>query len=349
MMEPNQSAQARTPEVTVVVVTFNSADVLAECLERVMDEASTCQIEIIVVDNNSQDDSVAIARSHATIEVLENSRNVGFASAVNQAILRSHGTYVLLLNPDATLCPGALGALVAFLDEHPRAAIVGPKIIDSGGRLVRSCRTFPSITTVVSHVTGLASRFPQHHVFGAESLTYWDYATDRLVDYASGACLLIRRAALDQVGLLDEAYFMYVEEMDLSWRMRDAGWQVWFTPSAIASHHGGRSASKVKQSHGYEPLLLHAYYSGQVRFWRRYRGELALLAWRVLTSGSSLIRVARLLPVAFAWRAKHRHDACRQLRRPLLVARLAWENETNQTSTDYSPAVVSKTDQSGER
>jgi GT2 family glycosyltransferase len=314
--------------VSVVVVTFDSAAEIADCLASVTAARGDIPLELVVVDNASSDQSATIASQAQPDILMINPRNVGFARAVNQAIRRSSGQYVLLLNPDATLGDRALARLVGFLESHPSSAAVGPQVRSANGEIVRSCRTFPSLLTVACQVTGLAHRFPASRIFGAVTLSFWDYASERRVDYATGACLLLRRAALDEVGLLDESYFMYVEEMDLCWRFWQAGWTVDFTPTARALHLGGRSVSQVRQEHGYEPLLLREYYAGQIRFQRKYRHPGDLLAWRLLISGSNLVGAAiassRVLLRLLTRNSATRRQAMTRLRRSLLVTRLAW-------------------------
>ena len=205
--------------VSVVIVTYNGLDELGECLDSVDGSRAECGLELVVVDNHSVDGTVEALRARPPDALVENDSNLGFATAVNQGIRAASGQYILLLNPDARLNPGALRALVGFLDSHPSAAAVGPRITGANGALVRSCRVFPSLAVILARDTGLSDRFPRHPVFGAPTLSFWGYDSDRQVDYASGACLLLRRQAIEAVGLLDEGYFMYGEEMDLCWRL----------------------------------------------------------------------------------------------------------------------------------
>jgi len=321
-------------DVTVVIVTFQSAEELPDCLASLRAATGDLTSEVVLVDNASGDRSPEIAREAGVTQVIANRENVGFARAVNQAIRVARGRSILLLNPDTVLAANAVSVLVRLLDDHPKAGAVAPRTRNECGQLVRSCRAFPSLTGLVAQVTGLAWRFPNHRVFGAETLTYWDYACERTVDYASGACLLLRKTALDEVGTFDEAYFMYVEEMDLSLRLWKAGWEVWFTPRAEVTHRGGRSASKVKQAHGFEPLLLEAYYSGQIRFWRRYRGQPSLLAWRAITAGSQLVRAGRWGLKGLLATGAARDAALQRVRRSVVVARLALGREAGLLSVE---------------
>jgi GT2 family glycosyltransferase len=314
--------------VSIIVVTYNSAAEIEDCLASANAARGELNLELIVVDNASSDPSAAIAADARPEILLTNPENVGFARAVNQAIRISSGTFVLLLNPDAVLDTRALTNLLRFLESHPRSAAVGPQVRRADGQIVRSCRTFPSVLTTSAQVTGLANRLPASRVFGAGTLSYWDYASERSVDYATGACLLLRRAALDEVGLLDEAYFMYAEEMDLCWRFWQAGWTVDFTPTAKVVHHEGRSAARVWQEHGYGPLLLRSYYASQIRFWRKHRHPGSLLAWRLLVSSSSLVGAvregSRVIVCILTGTKTAEHQVRARLGRSLLVARLAW-------------------------
>ena len=253
---------------------------------------------------------------------MENDSNLGFATAVNQGIRAASGQYILLLNPDARLNPGALRALVGFLDSHPSAAAVGPRITGANGALVRSCRVFPSLAVILARDTGLSDRFPRHPVFGAPTLSFWGYDSDRQVDYASGACLLLRRQAIEAVGLLDEGYFMYGEEMDLCWRLWRRGWAVWFTPSASIQHTGGRSAAKVQQPHGREPLLLRSYYYSQARFLVKNRSVALYVIWWILVFSKSVAASAAYLLAAAFSAPELRGLRLRSARRTIYVARL---------------------------
>jgi GT2 family glycosyltransferase len=320
----------RAPEISVIVVTYNSAEDLSACLGSVQLARMEATIEVIVIDNASDDDSVGVAAEHRSDYLECNERNRGFAAAVNQGLRRARGRYVLLLNPDAHLRPGAMRALADFLEAHPGAAAVGPRILDASGRVTRSCRAFPSLSTVLAHLTGLDSRFPRSRRFGAATLSAWDYASERAVDYASGAALLLRRTAVEDVGGLDEGYFLYGEELDLCWRLGRRGWAVFYTPAAAIVHAGGKSAATVPRADGAardrgdNRLWLEPYYAAQIRFFRRHRGEVQLLAWRLLVSTTHLAAAARATARAIFTRRSHSPELRSSARLSLRIARLAW-------------------------
>lgn len=252
------------PDLSVVVVSWNTRALTTACLASLPAAAGPLTWDAWVVDNASSDDSVAAIRAaHPAVHVIANPTNVGFAAANNQGISACAGRYVLLLNSDTVAAPGSLAALVAFADAHPRAGVVGPRLENPDGSFQTGPTPFPSLWTELLSVTGIGRR-----------LSYRGYPSRReavslkaqRTDYVVGACMLARRQAIDQVGGLDEGYFMYSEEPDWCWRMRLAGWETWFTPEAVVTHFGGQSTRQVREA------MLVALYRSKVRFFRRHRG-----------------------------------------------------------------------------
>jgi N-acetylglucosaminyl-diphospho-decaprenol L-rhamnosyltransferase len=252
------------PDVSVVIVSWNTRALTTACLASLPAGAGRATWDAVVVDNASSDDSVAAIRADfPAVRIIANATNVGFAAANNQGIRACTGRYVLLLNSDTLAAPGSLEALVAFADAHPRAGVVGPRLENPDGSFQTGPTPFPSLWTELLSVTGIGRR-----------LTYRGYPSRREAvslaaqptDYVVGACLLARREAIDQVGALDEGYFMYSEEPDWCWRMRQAGWETWYTPAAVITHLGGQSTRQVREA------MLVALYRSKVRFFRRHRG-----------------------------------------------------------------------------
>jgi N-acetylglucosaminyl-diphospho-decaprenol L-rhamnosyltransferase len=271
-------------DASVVVVTYNALPWLEQCL------ASVRGVETVVVDHGSTDGTVAFVRERfPEVEVVEE-ENLGLAYGWNTGIARTHGRYVLLLNADAWLDEGALDELVRFADEHPRAAVVGPRLRYPDGRLQRSVRGFPTlwrIATEFLYLRKLAPRSRALNAFYAGPVTH-DEAVE--AEWIMGAIWLVRRAAVDEVGPADDAFFLFSEETDWAWRFRAAGWQVWLDPAAGATHvygaaHGGRMVTQNLQS--------------QLLFLRKHRGEAyARRARWILLAGMLLRRrfdVARSL------------------------------------------------------
>lgn len=252
--------------LSVVIVNWNTRALLAECITAVEREMASIAHDIWVVDNGSTDGSVAmLRRDFASVNVIESQVNLGFAGANNLAMQRSTGRYLLLLNTDAIVRPGAIQSMLLVAEGSPRAGIVGAHLLNPDGTFQASHTHFPTLWQefLILSTLGrrlLGDRYPSH---GAEE----DKGSQR-VDYVEGACLLVRRAAFEQVGGLDEGYFMYAEEVDWCKRMMVAGWEVWYTPAAQVVHIGGASSANRKTSR--EADL----YRSRVRYFRAYHGGL---------------------------------------------------------------------------
>ena len=225
---------------SVVIVTWNSERYIGPCLAALA--ASTQRsFECIVVDNASTDGTVAHVRSaYPWVRLIEAGSNIGFVAANNLALRQATGNFVLLLNPDAELAPGALDVLIDFLYQTPKAGTVAPKLLNSDGTLQYSTFVMPSVGTIAWEYFLRDLVHPNHQRAGRYVAA--DYDVERQVDGVLGACFLVRKAAIEDIGMFDPRFFMYCEEVDWQERLRRAGWQVWYTPQAEAVHHGGQSA-----------------------------------------------------------------------------------------------------------
>ena len=197
------------------------------------------------------------------VQLIENRENVGFARANNQAICHSRGSYVLLLNSDTLVHPGALAALVAFMDAHPQAGACGPRLLNGDGSLQHACHPMLTPGREFWRLLFLERLLPR----ATYPMQRWDTATPRPVEVIKGACLRVRRAALNQVGLLDDQYFMYTEEVDLCYRLAQAGWELCYVPQAVVTHFGEASSRQVQ-----EEMYLQLYRS-KVQFYRKFGGR----------------------------------------------------------------------------
>jgi N-acetylglucosaminyl-diphospho-decaprenol L-rhamnosyltransferase len=236
------------PRLAVVILNFNRADLLADCLASINAHPTRCALEVWVVDNASSDGSAAMVRERfAHVRLIESPINGGFAHGNNLA-LRQIATdpavdYVLLLNNDTVVPAGALDGLVDYLEQHPEAGVVGPKLLLPDGSLDLACRrSFPTPEVSFYRMTGLSRLFPHSSRFARYNMTYLDPDVETEVDSVVGACMLLRAAILREVGLLDEAFFMYGEDLDWAYRIKQYGWRVVYVPRVVV-HHYKRAAS----------------------------------------------------------------------------------------------------------
>jgi N-acetylglucosaminyl-diphospho-decaprenol L-rhamnosyltransferase len=282
-------------DLSIIIVNWNTRDLLDQCLRSIYGTSQDLIFETLVVDNGSADDSLAMVRQHfPQVRLVENQANVGFARANNQGIRLSRGRYVLLLNSDTIVLPHALKEMVRFADACPDAGIVGCKLLNGDGSLQESWASFPTFWSEV-----LGRNFRARRLVGKMLLTYE-------VDWVGGACLLARRAAIDEVGLLDESYFMYSEETDWCFRMTQQGWKVYYLPDVEVVHLGGGSASRANA------IQLVRLYESKIRFFRKHYGarQAGLLRYGLVAINA--LGLARRA-LAWPWQWKGRQEMRRRL------------------------------------
>lgn len=232
-------------DLVIIIVSYNSRRYLKDCLDSINENPLNARYEIIVVDNGSTDGSIGFLKdNYPDIKLILNNKNIGFAAANNLAIKSSDSSYILLLNSDCKVYKDSIDKLLDFMEKNKTAGIIGPKIINSDGSVQHSCRKFPSIINAAFH-TILTDIFPDNPFSRKYKLA--DIQRDKpvKVDWVSGSCIMIRRGALKDTGLLDERYFMYVEDLDLCYRMWQKNWGVFYFPCAKILHYiGGSSSNK---------------------------------------------------------------------------------------------------------
>lgn len=233
-------------DLAVIVVNWNSCADLRQCLLSLFAAPTPAlNYSVWVVDNASADGSPDMVRAEfPQAHLLVNSENRGFSRANNQAIATSDSRHVFLLNSDAAVQPGALDALVSYADTHAEAGIVGPKVLNPDGSLQFSCRRFPSLGAGFFRNTYLGRLFPNNKYARDYLMSDFDHQSIRPVDWVSGCAMLIRRSLIDQIGALDERFYMYCEDVDLCQRAWEAGSQAVYLPDAIVTHAIGRSSDK---------------------------------------------------------------------------------------------------------
>jgi hypothetical protein len=230
--------------VTVIVVSFNTRDLLRACLASVR-AAAPCQT--IVVDNASADGSAEMVRQEfPLVDLVASEENLGFVKANNLALGRATGQCALLLNPDAELTPGAVDSLASFLDAHAQAAVVGPRLAYADGSLQHSAFHFPTLLQTYFDFFPRPARLLTSGLNGRYPRRDYDTSLPFKVDFVLGAAMMVRRAAVEGVGVMDEGYFMYCEEVDWCWRFRRAGWSVWCQPESLVVHHEAQSSRQTR-------------------------------------------------------------------------------------------------------
>jgi GT2 family glycosyltransferase len=233
----------------IVIVNWNSGALLKECLESLaVARSSELGVgRIVVADNGSTDGSLEeVEHIHPSIQLMRNGRNLGFSVACNQAAVNCNAKYLLFLNPDTRMGPDSLRLPVSFMDDpaNETVAICGIRLVDATGRVSRSCCRFPTGRTFFYRATGLDKVLPT--VFRGYAMTEWDHARSTTVDHVIGAFFLVRRSVFEALGGFDERYFVYMEDLDFSFRARNAGWRSYYLAEGCTYHAGGAISSQVK-------------------------------------------------------------------------------------------------------
>jgi N-acetylglucosaminyl-diphospho-decaprenol L-rhamnosyltransferase len=276
-------------DLSIVILSWNVCDLLRQCLKSVARDRPLSAdhpllaTEIIVVDNASSDGSAEMVRAEfPDVRLIANQANRGYTGGNNDGTAAAIGRYVMILNPDTRVLDDALAALVSYADVHPDVGVVGPQLLNSDGSVQSSRRRFPTLITGLFESTWLEPLAPRNVLQRYYVLDQPDDAIQE-VDWLFGACFLVRREVIQQVGALDEGFFMYSEEMDWCRRIRQAGWKVVYLPEAQVIHYGGKSSDQVAaQRHIY-------FQTSKVRYFRKHHGA--------LTAG--VLRVALL--AMYAW------------------------------------------------
>jgi len=292
-------------DLGIVIVNYRTCDLLRECLQSIYESRGDFSFQVCVVDNCSQDGSCAmVGEEFPQVRLVESEINGGYAYANNLG-LRALGfaqtsdeklseptpRYALLLNPDTLLPPSALQEMLDFMEAHPEAGVAGPRLVLADGSLDLACRrSFPSPEVSLYRMVGLSKLFPKSRRFGRYNLTYLDPDEVAEVDSVVGAFMLVRAEALRQVGLLDESFFMYGEDLDWAYRIKKAGWKVYYNPQVTVLHYK-RAASRHSRKASYEfyramHIFYRKHYAATTPFWLHclvlggitLRGGLAMLS-----------------------------------------------------------------------
>lgn len=295
-------------DMTIIIVTWNAMGVIDNCLRSIDPSSTRLALRTVVVDNGSTDGTPDhVARAYPGLVVMRNTDNVGFAAANNQAIREDKSRLVLLLNPDTVVCEGALDAMAACLDAHPDWWVAGPAMLNADGTAQRTGVKFPTNWNIFVETLFLDRLFRSTRLFGSHRELYADPARPRRVDYLQGACLMLRREAIERVGGLDEEYFMYFEETDWCYRVREAGGGVGLCPAGSVVHLGGGEVA-----HYDERRLVH-YHESLLMFYRKHYSKERRAGARIILILRSFIRLVIWVPVA-AFNSRLRRGAVSSIR-----------------------------------
>ena len=277
--------------ISVVIVNFNTAHLLQEMFSALERSAGGFNLQCIVIDNASRDDSVALMRRRfPQHQLLVNTVNVGFGRANNQALPFVDGKYVLLLNTDAFVAPDTLESTIAFMEDHPLCGVLGVRLVGRDGALQPCCRYFPTPMNGFLRRTGLEGLVPW--VAKADDLS-WDHSSVRLCDWVPGCYYLIRRTVIDQVGLFDPRYFLYFEEVDHCRAVKRAGWEVIFYPDTTVVHIGGESARSEAALTVTGRQIAALQIESELLYFRKNHGLAGVWADVLLTSLGEAIAIAK--------------------------------------------------------
>jgi GT2 family glycosyltransferase len=259
-------------DISVVIVNWNTKDFLEQCLDSLSMTPSARSTEIIVVDNASSDGSVEMVEGRfPQVKLIRSDENLGFARGNNLGIQHSSGRYISLINSDVKVLPGCMDSLADYLDRNPAVGNVGPRILNSDLTLQSSSRRFPTLWNNLCSATGLATAFKGSRFFSGEHMLFFPHDRIMAVDVLVGCFWMLRKEVIKEVGLLDESFFMYGEDVDWCRRCWNAGWQIVFLPNAQAIHYrGGSSGTQVVR-------LAVVQQSSVFHYWSKHKNKLGLL------------------------------------------------------------------------
>lgn len=293
-------------DLTIALVNHNMRKLLRGCLNSVYQSTTGVRFEAVVVDNHSTDGSIKmLSTEFPQVKLIENEKNLGFARANNQAVRQSRGKYLLLLNPDTLFQNNSLQKMIAFMEDHCEAGALGCKVLNPNGTIQPSNDNFPTLFTELFRVIQLKRLIPRARMrakigqrwgkmlgstLGGYLRIYWDTNRIREVDWITGAFFLIRRKAIEEVGLLDEAFFMYYEDADWCYRLRQKGWKIFYFPLFEIIHYG-ESSSK------FSPHTFIERHKSMQYFFNKHRGKKAVFMLRLIICGGLALRWVGLLVI----------------------------------------------------
>ncbi len=297
--------------VSIIIVSWNARNYLIQCLSTLTPETCQYPFEVIVVDNASSDGSAEwVAQHYPQIRLIQNAANLGFAKANNMGAALSQGQYLCFINSDVKVLENCITRLVNYCETNPQVGMAGPHIFGGDGKTQPSCRGFPGLWNMFCRALALDTLFPKWKIFTGYSLSHWPQQDHRYVDILSGCFWLVRRAAINQAGLLDENFFMYGEDMDWCKRFQKSGWRLAFVPDAHAIHFGGASSANNPIRFYIEMLR------ADQQFWKKHHAPPAFACYYMIACLHMFLRaIGYGIATSFhpVKRQTYRHKAKRSL------------------------------------
>lgn len=295
--------------LTIIIVSWNAKEYLFKCLRSITQTVASKHFDIIVVDNASSDGSPQmVIEQYPQVKLVRNSINLGFAGANNMGIRASKGKYLALINSDVEIMDACLDNLYKYMETHPDIGMLGPQILDSKGAIQRSCMGFPTLWNTFCRALTLDTMFPKIKLFGGNLMTYWPHNTVKDVDVINGCFWMVRRDALNQVGMLDERFFMYAEDKDWCKRFNSAGWRVVYYPEAKAKHYGGASSSN-------SPIRFYLeMYRANMQYWKKHYSCAAQIGFVLISITHQVLRLL-IESIQYAVRKARRKETLFKIRR----------------------------------
>lgn len=270
-------------KLSVIIVNWNTGELIRRCVESVYADLPEDETEVFIVDSASTDGSTQMLQAHfPQASYVYSPQNIGFGPANNLALRQATGDWILLLNPDTLVHPGAIRSLLAFMEQHPEAGAAAARLLNPDGSLQHSCSPEPTLGSEFLRLFHLGGVRPD----GYYAMESWDPTQARQVDVILGACMLLRKPVLDQVGFFDERFFMYNEETDLCRRIRQAGWKIYWAPQAQVTHYGGQSTRQMAAE------MFVQLYRAKITYFRKYHSPLQVAAYKLILFLTSLPRLA---------------------------------------------------------
>ena len=295
-------------DISAIIVNCNTKQFIAECVQSMLEYRGQYTLEIIVIDNASEDGSaLALREQFHEIKIIENNHNVGFARANNQGIEIAQGRYVCLVNSDIKFIQDCFSQMLSYMEQHSDVGMLGPKLLWQDRSLQWSCRKYPSLWNTLCPALGLNSIFPRSSFFSSEHMGYFGHDRIICVDVIVGAFMFVRRLALEQVGKMDDVFFMYCEEVDWCKRFAAFGWKIGFFPKAEVIHYGCGSSSMGSAR------FVKEYCISNLRYWRKYHSGIKELLFRLLLILRYLLRLpiwAMLILLMPQKRAIYKEKVC---------------------------------------